>query len=74
MADSRNSRRIPVVGVIGGEDQSGHARLVGRESARNACVVLTGGCLVNGRNETKYAAIMGALDAEQHGEGIARFI
>lgn len=74
MAVSRNSRRIPIVGVIGGTDQSGRARLVGRELAKNTCVVLTGGCPVDGRNETKYAAIMGTLDAEQHGEGIARFI
>jgi predicted Rossmann-fold nucleotide-binding protein len=68
------SRRIPLVGVIGGEDGSGCARLVGRELAKNKCVVLTGGCPMDGRNETKHAAINGALDAEQHGEGIARFI
>jgi predicted Rossmann-fold nucleotide-binding protein len=74
MADSSTSRRIAVVGVIGGEDRSGCARLVGRELAKNRCVVLSGGCPIDNRNETKYAAIMGALDAEKHGEGIARFI
>jgi predicted Rossmann-fold nucleotide-binding protein len=74
MAMPRASRRIPLVGVIGGEDQSGCARLVGRELVKNNCVVLTGGCPIGDRNKTKNAAILGAIDAEQHGEGIARFI
>ena len=74
MAVLPTSRRIPVVGVIGGEDLSGCARLVGRELVKNRCVVLTGGCPIDDRNETKLAAIMGTLDAEQHGEGTARFI
>jgi len=60
--------------VIGGDDRSGCARLTGRELAKNGCVILTGGCAVDGRSETKYAAIMGTLDAEQYGEGIARYI
>ncbi|CAF0753940.1 unnamed protein product [Didymodactylos carnosus] len=67
-------RRVSVVGVIGGDDGSGCARLVGRELAKNGCVVLTGGCAKDNRSETKYAAIMGALDAEQCSEGLARYI
>lgn len=74
MAIARVARRIPVVGVIGGEDRSGCARSVGRELVKNRCVVLTGGCPIDGHNETKHAAMMGALDAEQLGEGTARLI
>lgn len=74
MAASSTSRRTPLVGIIGGEDRSGCARLVGRELAKKKCVVLTGGCPIDGRSETKHAAIMGALDAEKYGEGVARFI
>jgi hypothetical protein len=48
--------------------------LVGRELEKNRCVVPTGGYSIDVRNETKHMAIMGALDAEQHGKGIARFI
>ncbi|CAF2406969.1 unnamed protein product [Rotaria sp. Silwood2] len=69
-----SKQRIPIVGVIGGDDQSGCARLVGRELAKNGCVVLTGGCAVDNRTETKYAAIMGTLDAERCGEGVSRYI
>lgn len=74
MATSCSSKRIAVVGVIGGEDRSGCARLIGRELIKHGCVVLTGGCPIEGRNKTKIEAIMGALDAERHGEGVARFI
>jgi predicted Rossmann-fold nucleotide-binding protein len=74
MAVATNSRRIPLVGVIGGEDRSGCPRLVGRELIKNNCAILTGGCPIGDLDQTKNAAILGALDAEQHGEGIARFI
>lgn len=74
MATSQAPRRLPLVGVIGGEDRSGCARLVGRELVKNNCVVLTGGCPTGNRDQTKNAAIIGALDAEQNNEGIARFI
>jgi predicted Rossmann-fold nucleotide-binding protein len=74
MAVSRKSRVIALIGVIGGEDRSGSARLVGRELIKNNFAVLTGGCPIGNRHQTKNAAILGALDAEHHGEGIARFI
>lgn len=68
-------RRLPVlVGVIGGEDRSGCARLLGRELTKHGCIVLTGGRARDGRTESKHAAIMGTIDAERNGEGIARYI
>ena len=70
----RELRRIPLVGVIGGEDRSGCARLVGRELIKNNCAILTGGCPQGNPHSIKNAVILGALDAEQHSEGIARFI
>ena len=69
-----HSRMPLLVGVIGGDDGSGCARLVGRELTKYGCVVLTGGQARDGRTETKYAAMMGTIDAEQHGEGTARYI
>lgn len=66
--------RMPLVGVIGGEDRSGCARLVGRELTKHGCVVLTGGCAIDDCSTTKNAAIMGTLDAERYGEGLSRYI
>lgn len=68
------NRRLPLIGVIGGEDPTGCARLVGRELAKHECVVLTGGNACHGEDKTKNAALKGTLDAEQHAEGTARYI
>lgn len=64
------SQRTALVGVIGGEDRTGCARLLGQELAKSGCALLTGGCPSGSPTLTKNAAILGALDADR----TARFI
>ena len=74
MAAAQGKQRLPLVGVIGGDDQTGSARLIGRELIKRKCVLLTGGYPLDYSTGTNCSALVGALDAEKHGEGTARFI
>lgn len=74
MTAIKGKQRMPLVGVIGGDDPTGSARQIGRELMKNNCVLLTGGYPLDSSTGTSCSALVGALDAEKYGEGMARFI